>query len=103
MANMDAYNYFSIACRIIALLLLAYVAGIQMSELQSRELFKLKQLLLGLIIIIIFGNVLALTINFFRAADGNLLTNVRHISQVFNGIAAVATGTLLTLIYKYKE
>jgi len=100
----DTYAIISIVIRLVATGFLIKVVFAQFKELHRvTRLQWLKKLLIALVMIILIGNLLTISLNLFRNADGNLQTEVRQFSVIFNSLSVLATGIVLTTIYKHKE
>lgn len=99
----DTYAKATIIIRIIAVILLTCVLVKQHRTFKTRNLLWLKVLMMALVSLVLFGNVLSITLNIFRQSDGNLYQNARHVSMIWNALSAVAMGVILNKIYSDKE
>lgn len=99
----DRYARITIIIRMIAVILLTCVLVKQHRTFQTRSLIWLKVLMMSLVLLVLFGNVFSICLNLFRQSDGNLYTNARHISMIWNSLSAVAMGVILLKIYNDKE
>lgn len=96
----DNYAWASIICRTIAFAILVkiFIRQLKLLGLNSGERW-VKHILIALVVIVIANQSFTIVTNFFRANDGNLMHNVRHLSQVFNAISALASAIGWYLLY----
>ena len=99
----DPYAQATIIIRTVAVILLTCVLFKQYKTFKTHNLFWLKVLMMSLVCLVLFGNVLSITLNLFRQSDGNLYQDARHISMIWNSLSAVAMGVILLKIYNDKE
>lgn len=96
----DNYTWASIVCRTIALLILLKIFVRQLLLWRSPASERwVKNVLIMLVVLIIANQSFTITTNFFRNMDGNLRNNVRHLSQAFNGVSALASAIGWYLLY----
>lgn len=103
--NLDTYAKIAMALRVAAVPSLLWVLHRQYKQIkdpQDPDLKGLKYLLFVCVVLILGGNLFSIMLNFFRQNDGNLMQDARHIGMVFNGVAILSTGVVLSLIYDYK-
>lgn len=101
----DNYAIVSIVARIMACVFLMMVFRRQVEEWSKNKgaLKRFKLLLMLAVIVLFVSNLTAVGVNFFRQADGNLIEDVRHANQIFNGLAALVISGTMYLIYNYRE
>lgn len=101
----DDYAIASIVLRIAACVFLMMVFRRQIEEWSRNRgaLKRFKFLLMLAVVVLFMSNLTAVGVNFFRQSDGNLIEDVRHANQIFNGVAALVVSGTMYLIYNYHE
>lgn len=101
----DNFSIFSIVLRFMSMVFLLMVLRRQVSEWNKHNgaLKRFKILLMALVIVLFVANVFAILVNLFRQADGNLMEDVRHINQIFNGVSSFIISFVLVLLYDYHD
>lgn len=101
----DHYAQLSIILRGVAAIILLNVLMKQLYlyMLHSPSLQRYRRYLILTVVILIAANCFSFFANLFRQPDGNLVTNVRHISQVFNSVGTLLVAIFFYLIYTYRE
>lgn len=97
----DSYAWFSIIGRSAALILMLSVFYRQYLLLRVKsDVQGIKYLLMSLVAIVILNHIWTIGTNFYRGEDGNLQTNVRHLSLTFNTISVLASGIGWHILYR---
>lgn len=96
----DSFAWASIILRGFALVILALVVyrQWQLFKIKSSEPW-VKYTLMFLVVLVIANQLFTIGTNFYRGEDGNLLRDIRHISQVFNASSALASAIGWYLLY----
>lgn len=76
---------------------------ISLWRMNDGALKRFKILLMSEVSLLLIANIFAIWVNSHRQADGNLIEDVRHISQIFNGVSNVGMAICLYLVYDYHE
>lgn len=96
----DSYAWFSIIGLTIALIIMINVFYRQYLLTKTKSnVQSIKYVLMFLVAIILFNHAWSIITNFYRGEDGNLETNVRHLSDLFNTISALATAVGWRILY----
>lgn len=99
----DNYAIYGIVIRTIAAGVLVAVILMQIQQFKfSSQLNYLKRLLLATSIVLFFSNAMAIFLNLFRGADGNLVEVARQFGTIINSTVTLLVAIALYLIYKYR-
>lgn len=97
----DNYAWTSIFLRVVTLTIMVLVGYKQFLLLRTKsDVQGIKYLLMFLVAVILFNQMWSLLINFYRGEDGNLMTNVRHLSMIFNATSGLASAIGWHVLYK---
>lgn len=100
----DNFAVFGIVVRTIAGVILAMVIHLQLKQFKNKTVLQgLKRLLLLSVVTMFVVNAFGILVNLFRATDGNLLEDVRHISTIFNPSATLLIAVSLYMVYQFHD
>lgn len=101
----DGFSVASIIFRAITIvsLLMVLRKQIRLWGMNDGALKRFKILLMSEVVLLLIANIFAIWVNSHRQADGNLIEDVRHMSQIFNGVSNIGVAVCLYLIYDYHE